>query len=48
MNVPIDPKLEKDFRIVAGAKFGFKKGALGKAVNEALQDWVEKNANKRD
>lgn len=46
LNVSIPDDLERRFRELAAKKFGFKKGALSKAVEEAIRDWVEKNERK--
>lgn len=43
VNLKIDDKLEKQFRMIAAEKFGAKKGFLKKGIEEALQDWVSKN-----
>ena len=43
LNVSIPDDLERRFRELAAKKFGFKKGALSRAVEEAIRDWVEKN-----
>lgn len=43
VNLQIDDKLEKEFRMIAAEKFGAKKGFLKKAIEEAIKDWVNKN-----
>ncbi len=43
VNLQIDDKLEKKFRIIAARKFEAKKGFLKKAIEEAIKDWVSKN-----
>jgi len=40
LRVQIDPKLERKFRETAMKKFGFGKGALSKAAEEAILNWV--------
>jgi hypothetical protein len=40
LRVQIDPKLENRFREAAMRKFGFGKGALSKAAEEAILNWV--------
>ena len=42
--VRINPQLEKEFRIKVAEKFGGQKGALQKALEEAIKDWVKKKA----
>ncbi|MEM2227643.1 MAG: hypothetical protein QXL69_03615 [Candidatus Bathyarchaeia archaeon] len=41
--VRLEPDLEKKFRIAVAKKFGGEKGAIEKAVNEAIKLWLEKN-----
>jgi hypothetical protein len=40
LRVQIDPKLERKFRETAMKKFGYGKGALSKAAEEAILNWV--------
>jgi hypothetical protein len=40
LRVQIDPKIERKFREVAMKKFGYGKGALSKAAQEAIINWV--------
>lgn len=40
MNVDIDDKLEREFRLVVGRLKGANKGALKEAIEEALQNWM--------
>jgi hypothetical protein len=40
LRVQIDPKLERKFRETAMKKFGYGKGALSKAAEEAILKWV--------
>ena len=47
MNVTIPDELDKEFRRVVGETYGAKKGALGRAVEEALRDWLNKKAKKK-
>lgn len=42
INITISDKLEDKFRKVVAAKYGWKKGALSEAIEEALQDWIKK------
>ncbi len=44
INARIDDKLLKDFRHVVYVKYGLKKGDLTKALEEAIRDYVQKNA----
>jgi hypothetical protein len=44
INARIDDKLLKDFRHVVYVKYGLKKGDLTKALEEAIRDYVHKNA----
>jgi hypothetical protein len=39
----IPEKLEKEFRKLAMQKFGYAKGALSKALTEAVKEWIKKN-----
>lgn len=43
INVILPDELEEKLRIIAAKKFGFKRGALKKAVIEAIEKWVEEN-----
>lgn len=43
INVSIKDEIETKFRKAIYNKFGMKKGNYSKAVNEALEDWAEKN-----
>jgi len=43
VNLKIDDELERDFRKVAAERFEARKGFLKKAIEEAIQDWVNKN-----
>jgi hypothetical protein len=40
LRVQIDPKLEHKFRETAMKKFGYGKGALSKAAEEAILNWI--------
>lgn len=39
----IPEELEKRFRKLAMEKFGYSKGALSKALEEAIRDWTKKH-----
>jgi hypothetical protein len=40
LRVQIDPKVERKFRESAMKKFGYGKGALSKAAEEAIVNWI--------
>ena len=40
LRVQIDPKVERKFRETAMKKFGYGKGALSKAAEEAIINWI--------
>lgn len=40
LRVRIDTKLERKFRETAMKRFGYGKGALSKAAEEAIMNWV--------
>ena len=42
INVRIEDDLEQNFRLELVRRFGGKKGALRKAVEEAIRLWLEK------
>ena len=42
--VVIDDEVEKAFRNMVAKIYGFKKGALSKAVEEAIRLWLEKHS----
>ena len=44
INLVISDKLEKEFREAVYKKFGLKRGNITKATEEALQEWIKKNA----
>ncbi|MEM2130455.1 MAG: hypothetical protein QXZ70_07650 [Candidatus Bathyarchaeia archaeon] len=43
LNIKVNDKLEKDFRLVAVEKFEARRGFLKKALEEAMSDWIKKN-----
>ena len=43
LNVRIDDELEREFRKKVIDVYGSRKGALGKAVEEAIRLWLEKH-----
>ena len=38
----IDEDIERRFREKAMKRFGYKKGALQKGIEEAIRDWLQK------
>lgn len=44
INARIDDTLLKQFRHIVYLKYGLKKGDLTKALEEAIQDYIRKNA----
>jgi len=47
ITVNLDDGIEKEFRTVAVETFGKGKGHLGKALAEALQNWVYERKQER-
>lgn len=45
ITVNVDEKVAKKFRQRVAAVYGKKKGALGKAVSEALEEWNTKRTD---
>lgn len=39
----VTEEIEKEFRKLAMEKFGYSKGALSKALEEAVREWIKKN-----
>jgi len=39
----IDPELEKKFRLKVVEKYGAEKGAIAKALEEAIEKWLSIN-----
>lgn len=37
----LDDKLEEELRLVAGRRFGARKGSLARAVEEAVRLWIK-------
>ncbi len=44
----IDPRLERRFRELAMRRFGYGKGALSKAVEEAIIKWISSIENESE
>lgn len=40
LRVQLDPKIKQKFRETAMKKFGYGKGALSKAAEEAILNWI--------
>jgi len=43
INITISDKLEKEFRETISKRYGYKKGNLQLAIEEAIKDWIQKN-----
>ena len=46
MTISMKDEVEKKFRQTAKSEFGEGKGALGKAIGEAVQKWLEEKEQK--
>ncbi len=44
INLIMSDQLETEFRNAVFKKYGLKKGNIAKATEEALRDWIQKNA----
>ncbi len=42
LTIMLPDKLEKDLRVKVAEKYGGKKGALGDAIAEAVQQWLKR------
>lgn len=42
MSIVLSDEVEERFRKVVAAKYGWKKGALSEAIQEAIEDWIKK------
>ena len=42
LRIQIDERLEREFRRLAMQRFGYGRGALKRAAEEAIMDWVSK------
>jgi len=42
INLIISDELEKNFRNAVFKRYGLKRGNISKAIEEALNDWIEK------
>ncbi len=43
LHVLLPDEIDREFRRVIGERYGSRKGALGKAVLEAVILWIDKN-----
>ncbi len=43
LHVLLPDEIDREFRRAVGERYGSRKGALGKAVLEALILWIDKN-----
>ncbi|MGI9011839.1 MAG: hypothetical protein ACR2F1_11725 [Nitrososphaeraceae archaeon] len=43
MTIILNNDLEEKFRKTVFKKFGMKKGNIGLAVDEAIEEWINKN-----
>jgi len=48
MSIVLSDKLEEKFRKVVAAKYGWKKGALSEAIEEAVEEWIRKQRTEKD
>ena len=46
ITINVSEEVNRDFREVVKKKIGSNKGALGKAVEEALKEWIEEEKQK--
>ena len=44
----VEAAIEEDFRKMAMKKFGYGKGSLSKALEEALRQWIQTDALKEE
>jgi len=47
MNVAVSDELERKFREAVFRKYGMKKGNITKAVEKAMDEWIEREKKKR-
>jgi hypothetical protein len=47
LTINVKDDIEQEFRMVAGTIYGKKKGYLGKAITEAMQNWVYERRQER-
>ena len=47
ITINVSQDAAEEFRKVVEEKFGHKKGALGKAVEEAIRKWVDEEEQKK-
>lgn len=42
ITINVEEEIDKEFRKTASQRYGKRKGYLGKAITEAMKDWVRK------
>lgn len=47
LDIVIQPELYQEFRAEVAKQFGWKKGSLSKAAEEAIRQWIESKRKKR-
>jgi len=47
MNIVVSDKVEEKFREAVFRKYGMKKGNITKAAEKAIQEWIEREKEKR-
>jgi hypothetical protein len=47
LNITLSKALDKRFRETVAQSIGFKKGNLQVAIENALEEWIDKQAKKR-
>jgi len=48
MSIVLSDELEEKFRKVVAGKYGWKKGALSEAIEEAVEEWIKKQETEKD
>ena len=46
-SIELKEEVDKKFRMAVATTKGFRKGALGEAIEEAIEDWIKKNQGAR-
>lgn len=47
ITITVEDNVEKDFRKTVSETSGDSKGVLGKAISEAMKEWIEEKKQKR-
>lgn len=47
MNIIVSDEMEEKFREAVFRKYGMKKGNITKAAEQAIQEWIEREKEKR-